>query len=51
MRTEQITITFPKKKNKLRTELMRLKKQDHSNVSSFVISLIEAELGSVVMTN
>tara|TARA_Y100000004_G_C8685117_1_gene315005 strand:+ start:201 stop:380 length:180 start_codon:yes stop_codon:yes gene_type:complete len=51
MRTEQITITFPKKKTKLKTELMRLKEEDNLNVSSFVLSLIEAELGGVGYSN
>jgi|TARA_Y100000289_G_scaffold48870_1_gene49379 hypothetical protein len=51
MRTEQLTITFPRKKKALKTELMRLKEEDNLNVSSFVLSLIEAELGSVVYSN
>tara|TARA_Y100000004_G_scaffold187148_1_gene239571 strand:- start:136 stop:291 length:156 start_codon:yes stop_codon:yes gene_type:complete len=45
MRTQQLTITFPKTKTNLKNELMRLKKQDNLNVSSFMVSLLERELG------
>lgn len=45
MRTQQITITFPKKKLNLKNELMRLKQEDNLNVSSYVVSLVEKELG------
>ena len=45
MRTEQLTITFPKKKQSIKTELLRLKEEDNLNVSSYVVSLVERELG------
>ena len=45
MRTEQITITFPKNKRKLKEELMRLKKEDNINVAAFTLSCIEKEIG------
>lgn len=45
MRTQQITITFPKNKSGLRKELMKMKNEENLNVSSFVVSLVEKELG------
>ena len=45
MRTQQITITFPKKKSGLKNELMKMKDEENLNVSSFVVSLVEKELG------
>ena len=45
MRTQQITITFPKKKSGLKNELMKMKNEENLNVSSFVVSLVEKELG------
>ena len=45
MRTEQLTITFPKKKKGLKAELLQRKKEDNLNVSSFMVSLIEKEFG------
>mgnify|MGYP001177206796 FL=1 len=48
MRTQQITITFPKKKLGLKNELMRLKEEDNLNLSSYVVSLVERELGYCV---
>ncbi len=45
MRTPQLTITFPKKKTTLKSELIRLKEEDNLNVSSYVCSLIERDLG------
>lgn len=45
MRTQQLTITFPKQKQSLKNELMRLKEEDNLNVSSYVVSLVERELG------
>ena len=41
------TITFPKKDIKFKEELMRLKKEDCLNVSSFVLTCIKKELGAV----
>ena len=45
MRTQQLTITFPKTKAGLKNELLRLKEEDNLNVSSYVVSLVERELG------
>jgi len=45
MRTQQLTITFPKNKSSLKQELLKRKIEDNTNVSSFVVSLIEKELG------
>ena len=50
MRTQQITITFPRKKIGLKNELMRLKEIDNLNLSSYVVSLVEGELGYCVPT-
>ena len=47
MRTQQLTITFPKKDIKFKEELMRLKKEDYLNVSTFVLTCIKKELGAV----
>ncbi len=44
-RTEQLTITFPKLKGKYKKELMRQKKEEHLNVSSYIVDLIEKDLG------
>ena len=48
MRTQQITITFPKKKTELKEELMKMKNEENLNISSFVVSLVEKELGFVL---
>jgi len=47
MRTQQLTITFPKKDIKVKEELMRLKEEDCLNVSSYILSCVKKELGSV----
>jgi len=47
MKTEQLTITFPKKDKKYKQELLRLKQEDYLNVSQFVVSCIKKELGAV----
>jgi hypothetical protein len=47
MRTQQLTITFPRKDIKFKEELMRLKKEDCLNISSFVLTCIKKELGAV----
>ena len=44
-RTEQLTITFPKLKGKYKRELMRQKKEERLNVSSYIVDLIEKDLG------
>lgn len=45
MKTQQLSITFPKPKKNLRVELIRLKKEENLNLSSFIISCIEKEIG------
>jgi hypothetical protein len=45
MRTQQLSITFPKKKTQYKEELMRMKNEENLNVSSFMVSLLERELG------
>jgi|TARA_B100001964_G_C14052645_1_gene517736 hypothetical protein len=47
MRTEQLSITIPKKDKKYKDELMRLKEEDALNVSAFTLNLIKRELGAV----
>jgi len=47
MKTEQLTITFPKKDKKYKQELLRLKQEDYLNVSQFVVGCIKKELGAV----
>jgi len=47
MKTEQLTITFPKKDKKYKQELLRLKQEDFLNVSQFVVNCIKRELGAV----
>ena len=46
MKTQQITITFPKDKQKLKEELMRQKKEECLNLSAFAVSCIEKEVGT-----
>lgn len=48
MRTQQVSITFPKRKLLLKQELMRMKEEDNINVSSFLVSLLEREIGFLV---
>jgi len=48
MRTQQLSITFPKRKLLLKQELMRMKEEDNINVSSFLVSLLEREIGFLV---
>ncbi|MEK9912458.1 MAG: hypothetical protein VW580_00925 [Flavobacteriaceae bacterium] len=48
MRTQQITITFPRKKTELKEELMKMKNEENLNISSFMVSLLEKELGYVL---
>jgi hypothetical protein len=45
MRTQQLSITFPKKKEMLKQELMRMKEEDNLNVSSYLVSLLEKDIG------
>ena len=50
-RTSQITVTFPEKKAVFKNELDRLKIVDNLNVSSYVVSLIENDLGYLPTRN
>lgn len=46
MKTEQVTVTFPQHKLNLKRELERQKKQECLNVSAFIVSCVEKELGA-----
>lgn len=48
MKTDQLTITFPKLKKKIKEELMRQKIEEQLNVSAFVVACVEKELGTFV---
>ncbi len=48
MRTQQLTITFPKKKSELKADLLKMKESDSLNISSFIVSCIEKQLGAYV---
>ena len=45
MRTEQITITIPKRKKGLKEELRRMKEEDAVNISALFIRSAEEKLG------
>ena len=45
MRTQQLSITFPKKKPQYKQELMRMKNEENLNVSSYLVSLLEKDMG------
>ena len=47
MKAQQLTITFPKHKVQYRTELMRMKTEEQTNISAYVLDCIEKELGYV----
>ena len=47
MRAQQLTITFPKNKIQYKNELMRMKKEEQTNISAYVLDCIEKELGYV----
>lgn len=51
MRTEQLSITFPKKKTQLKQELMRMKEEDNINLSSYMVKLIENDIGFIAQRN
>ena len=44
-RTPQLTITFPRKKQSLKIELIRLKEEENLNLSSYMVALLERDLG------
>jgi len=45
MRAQQLTITFPKNKVQYKKELMRMKIEEQTNISAYVLDCIEKELG------
>jgi len=47
MRAQQLTITFPKHKVQYKEELMRMKFEEQTNISAYVLDCIEKELGYV----
>lgn len=44
-RTQQLTITFPKPKAHYKKELLRQKREEHLNISSYIVDLVEKDLG------
>ena len=44
MRTEQITITIPKRKKGLKEELRRMKEEDAVNISALFVRSVEEKL-------
>jgi hypothetical protein len=46
MKTPQYTVTFPQDKLHLKEELVRMKKEESLNISAFILSCIEKELGN-----
>jgi len=47
MRAQQLTITFPKNKVQYKKELLRMKAEEQTNISAYVLDCIEKELGYV----
>jgi hypothetical protein len=47
MRTEQLTITFPKQDAKYKKELLKMREIDNVNLSRFVVSCIKSEIGNI----
>ena len=45
MRTQQLSITFPQKKQVLKEELLRMKQEENLNLSSYMVRLIENDIG------
>jgi len=45
MRTQQLSITFPRKKQVLKEELLRMKEEENLNLSSYMVKLIENDIG------
>jgi hypothetical protein len=48
MRTQQLSITFPQKKQVLKEELLRMKEEENLNLSSYMVKLIENDIGFLV---
>ena len=46
-RTPQLTLTFPKRDQKYKEELIRMKEQEDLNVSAYILSCIKNEMGYV----
>jgi hypothetical protein len=45
MKTQQLTITFPKKDEKYKSELLKMKQEDSINISSYVLRCVKKEIG------
>jgi hypothetical protein len=46
-RTPQLTLTFPKRDQKYKEELIRMKEEEDLNVSAYIISCLKKELGCI----
>lgn len=46
-RTPQLTLTFPKKDQRFKEELIRMKEEEDLNVSAYILSCIKKEMGYV----
>ena len=46
-RTTQLTLTFPKRDQKYKEELIRMKEEEDLNVSAYIISCLKKELGCI----
>ena len=44
-RTPQLTLTFPKKDQKYKEELIRMKDEEDLNVSAFILTCVKKEMG------
>jgi hypothetical protein len=44
MKTQQLTITFPKKDLKYKTELLKMKQEESLNISSFILGCVKREI-------
>ena len=44
-RTPQLTLTFPKKDQRYKEELIRMKGEEDLNVSAYILSCIKKEIG------
>jgi|TARA_B100000073_G_C23554043_1_gene501306 hypothetical protein len=47
MKTQQLTITFPRKDVKYKEELLKLKEEDSLNISSFILQCVKREIGAL----
>ena len=48
MKTQQLSITFPRKKQVLKEELLRMKEEENLNLSSYMVKLIENDIAFLV---